>query len=260
MSVARAVAPAWARTELRAVAGAAGFLTLLPLGRRLEIARGDVARGAWSFPLVGAVLGAAVAGVAIAAHLVLPPLAAAALAGAFGLVATGALHLDGLADSADGLGGRSPERALEIMRDHAVGAYGAAAITLDLTLRVVLLGALLEHGEALAALVVAGAVSRAAVLPLARWLPYARTEPGPGAALSGRLSRERVVAGIAIATALSLTVVGLDGLAVIAFSVPVVLAIGLMTRRRLNGVTGDVLGATVELVELTALTGLVVLN
>jgi adenosylcobinamide-GDP ribazoletransferase len=246
--------------EWRGAVGAAGFLTLLPLGRRWAASRADVARGSWVFPLVGAALGAAVAGVALAADLVLPPLGAAALAVAFGLIATGALHLDGLADSADGLGGRTRQRALEIMRDHAVGAYGAAAITLDLILRVVLLGALLEHGEALAALVVAGAVSRAAVLPLPLALPYARAVAGPGAVLSEQLSGGRAALGIATAAALSLVVLGLKALPVLALTVLVVLVIGLVARRRLGGVTGDVLGATVELVELTALAGLVVVN
>lgn len=236
---------------------ASGFLTRLPLGGARDVSGADVARGAWAFPLVGAALGAAVAGVALAADLALPPLAAAALAVAFGLFATGALHLDGLADSADGLGGRTRERALEIMRDHAVGAYGAAAITLDLILRVTLIATLLEEGEALAALVVAGTVSRAAVLPLALWLPYARAEPGPGAALSGQLTGGRATAGLAIAAALSLASLGLHGLGVLALAALVSLAIGLLARRRLGGVTGDTLGATVELVELTALAALV---
>jgi adenosylcobinamide-GDP ribazoletransferase len=249
-----------ARAESRAVVGAAGFLTLLPLGHRLEISRIDVARGSWAFPLVGAVLGAAVTGVALTADLMLPPLAAAALAVAFGLVATGALHLDGLADSADGLGGHSPEQALEIMRDHAVGAYGAAAIGLDLILRIVLIGALLEHGEALAALVAAGAVSRAAVLPLARWLPYARDVVGPGAALSEQRNGRPTALGIALSAALSLAIFGLEALPMLALAALVVLAVGLLARQRLNGITGDVLGATVELVELTVLTGLIAVS
>ncbi len=260
MPAARGEVSARARAEWWGVTGAAGFLTLLPLGRRLEISRDDVARGSWAFPLVGAALGAAVAGAAIAADLALPALAAAALAVAFGLIATGALHLDGLADSADGLGGRTRERALEIMRDHAVGAYGAASITLDLILRVTLIAALLEAHDALVALVVAGAVSRAAVLPLALWLPYARSEPGPGAALSGQPSRGRAVAGLAIAAALSLAVLGLGGLAVLALAIPVVLVVGLLACRRLSGVTGDVLGAAVELVELVSLAAVVALG
>ena len=239
---------------------ASGFLTRLPLGSGRDVSAADVARDAWAFPLVGAALGAAVAGVALAAELVLPSLAAAALAVAFGLIATGALHLDGLADSADSLGGRTRERALEIMRDHAVGAYGAAAITLDLILRVVLVGALLETSEALIALVVAGAVSRAAVLPLALRLPYARAEPGPGAALSGDLSGGRAALGIALAAALLPAIRGLDGLVVLALAALAVLAVGFLARRRLGGITGDVLGATVELVELAVLTGLIVVN
>jgi adenosylcobinamide-GDP ribazoletransferase len=247
------------RAESRGLAASAAFLTLLPEPPGVAPDGSDVARGAWAFPAVGALLGCLVGAVALTGAEVLPPLAAGALGAVAGVLATGGLHLDGLADSADGLGGRSPERALAIMRDHSVGAYGSAAISLDLVLRAVLIGALLEGGKALAALVVAGAVARAAVLVLPLWLPYARKAPGPGAVLSAQPSGWRAAVGVAIAGAFSVAIFGLQGLPVLACTALVVFSIGLLARRRLGGITGDVLGASIELSELATLTILVAL-
>ena len=253
--------------ELRAAGAAASFLTRFPfegrggpdaVGGSGRPGRDAVGQGCWVFPLTGAAVGALAAAVALAADGPATPLVAAALAVSAVLLLTGALHLDGLADSADSLGGSSRERALEIMRDHSVGAYGAAAIGLDLILRTALVGALLERSDVLVPLLVAGAVSRASVLPLALALPYARAAPGPGAALSGRLRGGRVFLALAIAIALSLAAAGLEALVALALAAAVVLALGAFAWRRLGGVTGDVLGATVELVELAVLLSFVV--
>src|SRR5919109_3925045 len=119
-------------SQLRALAGAVSFLTRVPVGRRLALDGADVARGALLFPVVGAGIGAAVGLAAVLLDEPLPALPAAALALALGLLLTGAMHLDGLADTADALGGRSRAEALSIMRDHAVGTYGVAALIVDL--------------------------------------------------------------------------------------------------------------------------------
>ncbi len=237
--------------ELRGAVAAVALLSRLPLLARQEPAGADVARGAWAFPLVGAGLGVAVGALAVVGAQVLTPFAAAALAVCVGVLLTGALHLDGLADSADGLGGHSPQQALAIMRDHTVGSYGAAALSLDLILRSALLAALLARPGTIAALAAAGAVSRAAVLPVAALLPYARAEAGLGAALSG--IRGRCLLGVTIAIALTLALVEESGLFVLATAAVVATFLAAFANRRFGGVTGDVLGATVELVELAAL-------
>src|SRR5579862_2650232 len=103
------------RRPLWAVAAAVGFLTRLPLGRRLELDAGDVARGALFFPLVGAGIGAAGGGIALLAHHRLSALLAAVLSVAVVVVLTGALHVDALADLADACGGATRKRRLEIM-------------------------------------------------------------------------------------------------------------------------------------------------
>lgn len=219
---------------------AVAFLTRLPVGHGALTARAAI----W-FPLVGAALGALVGGAALGLAEVVPPLLAGTLAVALELIVTGALHADGLADSADGLGGRDRERALAIMRDHALGAYGASALVLDLLAKVVALATLAGQGEILP-VIAAFAVSRAAVLPLAAALPYARAE-GTGRALDG-LPRAAAAAGVALAAAVAVV----EPVTLAAGALVVVL-VGGLARRRLGGVTGDVHGAAIELTATAAL-------
>src|SRR5919198_4922235 len=162
----------------RAAAAAVTFLTRVPLGRAFALDAADVARGALLFPLVGAGVGAAAGGAAVLAHLALSPLVAGALAVGVAVALTGAMHVDALADTADACGARTRERALEIMRDPRIGSFGAAAVALDLLLKSAAVTELLEAGGALAALIAAGALSRAASPVLAALLPYPRVEGG----------------------------------------------------------------------------------
>jgi adenosylcobinamide-GDP ribazoletransferase len=224
---------------------AVAFLTRLPVGGGALSKRSAL----W-FPLVGAALGAVVGGAAIGLVELVPPLLAGALAVALELALTGALHADGLADSADGLGARDREQALEIMRDHALGAYGASALVLDLLAKSAALAALAEEGDVLPVMA-AYAVSRAAALPLAAALPYARAE-GTGRALD-RLPPVVAAAGVALAAAASV-----PAPATLAAGAFVVVAIWWLARRRLAGVTGDVMGAAIELTATAALIAAVV--
>jgi adenosylcobinamide-GDP ribazoletransferase len=221
---------------------AIAFLTRLPVGGGALSKRSAL----W-FPLVGAALGALVGGAAVGLAEVLPALLAGALAVALELALTGALHVDGLADSADGLAGRDRERALAIMRDHAIGAYGTSALVLDLLAKAAALAALAERGEVLP-VVAAFAVSRAAALPLAAALPYARAGEGTGRALDG-LRPAAAVAGVALAAAVAVAAAAPETLA----AAPVVVAVWWLARRRLRGVTGDVMGAAIELTAVAAL-------
>jgi adenosylcobinamide-GDP ribazoletransferase len=239
--------------EGRAAAAALTFLRRLPLARKIELDGHDVARSAPLFPLVGAAVGAAVGGAAILAHAGFPPLAAAAIALAAGALLTGALHLDALADTADALAAGSRERALEIMRDPRIGAYGTIALALDLLLKTAALSALLERNDALLPLIVAAALARSAAVPLACFLPYARSDRGAGAVLSGRVSPPAALGAAVLAAALALLLLGRHGAAMLAAAAAVTLALGLWYRRWLGGVTGDTLGATVEITETLAL-------
>ena len=230
------------------VRGAVSFLTRVPVGG--AVGADDVARGAALFPLVGAGVGAVSGAVAVLVHPTLSPFLAATVAVAVAAVVTGALHLDALADTADALGAHSRERALEIMRDSRLGTFGATALALDLLLKVGAIATLLVHGHALATLVAAGALSRAASPPLAATLAYPRIEGGPGSVLSGRTSLLTAAVAVALAVAAAV-LLGRAWLILPVASVAVIL--GLFYRRWLGGATGDCLGAVTELSETLAL-------
>jgi adenosylcobinamide-GDP ribazoletransferase len=236
--------------ELRAALAAVAFLTRLPVPA--ELGADDVRRAGPWFPLVGAGIGGATGAASYGVAQVLPPLAAAGVALALMALLTGALHLDALADTADALGGSTRERALEIMRDHRVGSYGATALLLDLLLRAAALAALAGTAHVVAVAAAAGALSRGASVALAGSLPYARAGEGTGAALT-RASRGRDVAACVVAVAAALAVARVDGAVLVLVGAGVTLGARPLVRRRLGGVTGDVLGAVSELVEVGGL-------
>jgi adenosylcobinamide-GDP ribazoletransferase len=236
----------------RPLVAAVGFLTSVPVRRPAMASSTDLLAAAPLFPLVGAALGALVGGSAALLTPALPALLAATLAVALELALTGALHVDALADSADGLGGHDRERALEIMRDHSLGAYGAAALTLDLLAKTVALAALAEHG-AVWPVVAAYAVSRAAPLPLAAALPYARSGDGVGRLLAERSGKRSAFAGVVLAVAIAIAATGTEAIAALACLLLVTVAVGALAKRRIGGVTGDVMGAAVELTATLAL-------
>src|SRR5919197_1331790 len=170
---------------LRSAVAATAFLTRVPIGSFVPVAASDVARGVWLFPLVGATVGGAAGVSADLAATRLPPLAGGAIAVAVAALLTGAMHLDGLADAADALGGTTRERALEIMREPAIGAFGVTAIVSVLLLDATLFGTLAAGGDAAPAGIAAGAAGRAALLLPAVVLPYARSQPGQGRVVEG---------------------------------------------------------------------------
>jgi adenosylcobinamide-GDP ribazoletransferase len=234
----------------RGAAAAVAFLTRIPVGRVVPLDGDDVARGAVLFPVVGAAIGAAVGATAFGLARVVPALAAAGIALALGALLTGGLHLDGLADTADALAARSRERALEIMRDHATGAYGAAALVLDLLVKAAALAALAVDGRAVVFALAAGALGRAAPVGLAAALPDVRAE---GAGASFRPGTGRAAVACALAAALSLAAGLPDAAVLAAVALAVAAALGAFYRRWLGGRTGDLLGAAAELTETAVL-------
>jgi adenosylcobinamide-GDP ribazoletransferase len=199
------------------------------------------------FPLVGAAIGLVVGGVWWAADRVWPPVAAAAVTVIADIALTGCLHLDGLADSADGLlPPLTRSRRLDAMRDPAVGAFGAVTVTAVLLLR---FGALASTPAA--PLVVAGlwCGSRTAMVVIARTLPYARPGGGLVTAFVPPSSRWTVgtallaLSGVALALALAALGHRSRGLAAVGAEAAAVAAVARLSQRRIGGFTGDVLGA-----------------
>ena len=232
---------------------ATAFLTRVPIA--VTARAGDVGSAARWFPLVGGVIGAVGALVAwTLAELLGSPAALTALL-VIGLEAwvTGAIHLDGLADTADGFGGgQSREDVLRIMRDPRIGSYGAIALVIVIGMKVMALAALLDRG-ALWFVVVAPAISRWTISALAAWLPYARADGGLGEAVIGGRNANRLITATAITAAIAIAALRVQALFVLATAVLTVAWIGRAARRRIGGVTGDVFGASVELTEASVL-------
>jgi adenosylcobinamide-GDP ribazoletransferase len=208
--------------------------------------------------LVGGVAALVFVGVGAGLAGVAGALAAAVLSTVVTVMLTGAFHEDGLADVADGLGGSANrERALEIMKDSRIGAFGAVALVLALGLKFALLATLAGRGLTVAAVSIVGAhvLSRLAPLFLIRWLPYvgdsgaSKAKPLADAISGGAL----VIAVVWSVPAVALLLYAHDAAHVVGALVAVVLAAGWMARlfvRRLQGFTGDGLGATQQVCEL----------
>jgi adenosylcobinamide-GDP ribazoletransferase len=244
------------RAEARAFAAAVTLLTRFPLGARVRVDETDLARSLAWLPLVGTALGGALALAARGLEGRLVDGAAAVLLVAAWALATGAIHLDGLADSADALGGGDRERRLAIMRDSRLGSFGVLALVLVLALKIALVAAVLARGHHLW-LIAIPAVGRVAASALSAVFPYARDQGGTGAALvSGGRRFERLSVAFATALVVALACARLRGLLAVAAATLVALAIGRLAVRRLGGVTGDVLGASIELAECAALLAL----
>lgn len=228
-------------------------LTRLPVGRWVPV---PLAQAVWAFPLVGLIVGLCGGlGLWLAGGLGLPPLAMALIALAAMALATGALHEDGLADYADGCGGSTRARALDIMRDSRIGSYGVLALILGVGLKAAALAELARNpGDAVLALVGAAAISRAGMALGLRWMRPARPD-GLGRQ-AGRPSRNAVAwaGGLGVALLLPL---GL-GAAVTALgaTAAVQLLVARHAHRRLGGQTGDVLGALQQSGEIAALLAL----
>jgi adenosylcobinamide-GDP ribazoletransferase len=249
----------------RDVADALCFFTRLRVGESEPSAPLDIDRIAWAAPVAGVAVGLIGALVlALAAQLGLPPLLRAGLATAALVVATGALHEDGLADVADGFGGGVRRaRKLEIMRDSRIGAYGAIAVSLALILRVGALAAALDGGfwRAALGLMLVAALSRAAALTPLALLPPARAD-GAGAA-AGQLDSSALAAAccsaLVIALVIGLVVLGLAHALIAALmSGAGALFMVTLARRAIGGQTGDVAGAAQQCSEIAAWCGLLI--
>jgi adenosylcobinamide-GDP ribazoletransferase len=233
------------RGAARDAALAVTFLTILPLRPR---GPGDLGAAAPWFPVVGALVGALAGTLLVAAEPLVGAQVAAILAVAVLVAVTGALHADGLADCADGLGARGGrERRLAVMRDPAVGVFGTLAL---LGWALLMIGSLARLGadDALRALVSAAVIGRWSVLLHAVSAPPARRDGlGAGFAVT---PAALVVATLASVAAALLVDPPLHGLAALLAGVVVAALVSLWARRMLGGRTGDTLGAAVALGEV----------
>ncbi|WP_375309883.1 adenosylcobinamide-GDP ribazoletransferase [Bradyrhizobium sp. A5] len=233
---------------------AASFVTILPVASSKPAADGAVARATWALPVAGLLVGLAGALVyKIASRCGLTPNLAALLALATTVLITGALHEDGLADTADGLGGgRTRARKLEIMRDSRIGTYGTCALILSFGLRWSALATIANPWLVALALCAAQAGARAGVPAFMSLVPPAR--PDGLSASAGAPPGRSVAIAFALGTLVLALALGpgkaLAGLILLSLAG---LLLARLAIRQIGGQTGDILGAFEQLGEILIL-------
>lgn len=241
-----------------------GLLTVIPVGAIADVDR-RVARSAMLLaPLIGLLLGAIAAAVLVGVRALVPSTLGALLAAVLAISTlaylTRALHLDGLADTADALGsGRSGDAALEIARRGDVGPFGVVTLVLVLLVQVTALAVAADAGWGALAVVVAVVTGRvAAVVACTRGIPAACPE-GLGALVAGTVPRLAaltwVVVALGLAVAAGAWLTGVAWAPALAVATGLALALAVVARSvgRLGGINGDVLGASIEATTTTAL-------
>ena len=239
---------------LRAFRLAMAFLTIIPIPLRDDEATPSrLADARFAYPVVGALIGLVMAGLSEALRAIGAPAGPSAfLLVASAAIISGGLHLDGLADSADGLFlWGDPGRRLGVMRDPHVGSFGVAAIVLVLLGKFAAIEAIGGPSRSIA--ILGGAtVARSLVLVSAGTAPYARPE-GTGRFLVEATNRRDAALAAVVALAVGISTAGRGGLIASAVGLSVAIVLTGTARRKLGGVTGDTLGALVELGELAFL-------
>lgn len=257
------------KQEFRIFLRALQYFTRFPVPASIGHTADDLGHIARYLPVIGLVVGAVAAAVLwLAAHL-LPASVAVLLSLAAGILVTGAFHEDGLSDYADGLGGSTRERALAIMKDSHVGAYGVIALVLALLLKYEALVSLISThsaGYAALALIAGHVISRALAVSIMATLPYARPDASSKARpVAQHATRDFALRAAAVALPVCLLMLGILLAAGARFnSLVAAVAVALMVRiylawqfeRRLGGYTGDCLGAVQQLSELAFYLGL----
>lgn len=230
---------------------AARYLTIVPIPGPAHAPLEALGRSAVWFPVVGVGLGLLLVVVDRLTGWLFSPLLAALLTVSVWKLVTGGVHLDGLADCLDGLVGRDAEHRLAIMRDSRIGAFGAVGLILFLLLEIVALAELVPPARG-SALFAAPVIARATPAILAALFRPARAD-GHGAAFQAGVRPSAIAVGLAVAVAASTFALGGLGVATLAAGLVAAVALGAFVARRLGGVTGDVLGAAVEVAELAVL-------
>jgi adenosylcobinamide-GDP ribazoletransferase len=225
------------------------FLTRLPVPRSLVGTESEIGHAVAFFPLAGIVVGGGGALLYVGLSRFLPVTTCVLLVLIYSALITNGFHEDGLADSLDGFGGGwNKDEALNIMRDSRIGTFGALGLIFLVLAKYNLLS-MLDSQQMWRWLIVAHTASRWTVVPLCLWLPYAR-EQGQGGLVARRIGwRAAVIATLTLA-AVSLLLPWRVAFFALAITAAVVVVSGFYYRYRLNGVTGDCLGATNQLAEV----------
>lgn len=240
------------RDGVKGFFSALAFLTPLPVPTGWCGGESGLRGATPFFPVVGAIIGGVAAAATYGLDYVLSPLPASVLVVLLLVGASGGLHMDGLADTADGLlSARPRERILEIMRDSRIGTMGVVAVVGVLLLKVGLLST--SGGDARwRAVLVAPILGRSAVLLVMAWFPYVRTSGGLASVFlaGGPRARLWTVWPVLCMLVPAWFLLSWRGLVSAAAAIGVTLSLACYVKRRLGGYSGDTLGATSELIEV----------
>ena len=232
---------------------AIGCLTILPFGPRGDIRDADLGGSLLWFPLVGLLIGLGLVGVNVLVSQVFPPLVVGACLLLAWIAVTGALHLDGVGDVADGLyGGRTREERLQIMKDPHVGAMAVVAITILLILKFALLSSI-PFAKMSRTLLITPCIGRYAMVMLGSTLPYARAGGGTAAAFVKYGTKQTLIGATAMALPASGLLFASAGFVLFGVALLGSLVLRQVFFRALGGITGDALGATGEAIEMLTL-------
>ena len=228
---------------------ALSFLTILPCPKR-ESTVEEYGRASGWFPVIGAVLGAILYASALLFHRLFSPLPASALVVAIWAFVTRGFHLDGLADTFDGIGGGfDRESRLAVMKDSRLGTFGGTALAAVLLLKTVILA---EFGGRLEVLVLAPVLGRWGILIAMRYFPSARPG-GMGDTFRKHCGHAQITLGSLAALWAVLLLSGLSGLPLLVIVPALTALFSLWIKRLLGGLTGDSYGAVCEIMELATL-------
>ena len=215
----------------------------------LNSSESELGKAAAFFPLVGVIVGGGAALVFVLLERLLPVSASVLCAITFASFITNGFHEDGLADTFDGFGGGwKKDRVLEIMRDSRIGTYGTLALIFLVFGKLTFLS-VLPQGQIWRWVIVAHSAARWTILPMCAWLPYARVE-GQGKLVAKQVGALEVVIATATLVVALLLLPWRAALAALVVTSLVTLLSGLYFRARLQGITGDCLGAANQLTEV----------
>ncbi|GFP74124.1 adenosylcobinamide-GDP ribazoletransferase [Clostridium fungisolvens] len=229
------------------------FMTRIPINLSLEVKREDFADAVRYFPLVGLIIGA----IDLLIYIITCKLFHGMLPVVFTMIShiivTGGLHLDGLSDTADGIfSGRSKDKILEIMKDSRVGTFGVLALVALMLLKFSAIEEL-SRVNIYSALLISPVISRTLTTLLMYKRRYAREKEGLGDLFIGKISTLTFSIALALGIIITLAVGRTYGLIVIVIGFIFTVCFRSYIEKRLDGITGDILGASVELNEVLVL-------
>lgn len=236
------------------------FLSILPLKRAAEAHPKYLGRSMRYFPLVGLAFGLVLASAAYLTNYFAIPVPLAVTLTVLPTVLSRGMHLDGLADSADGLlGGASKEDTFRIMRDSSVGAFGVAAIAMIFIAKFGLFGSIQFNRDALAMLVILPAMSRWACVYASFIYDPARPDGMAKIFLENVTLKEFLIAGAIMTAAIAALLPLLKAVSILIWLILSTVLISAALTRKIGGVTGDILGALIEIEEVAALAGIIII-